>query len=65
MKKLVSLVFVLSLLVLGLRTGSVFADSGGIKVDDDNVCADTDRETNVLGNSVPAYVWLNAAAGGG
>jgi aminopeptidase N len=54
-----SLVVISMMLILGFVATPLLADSGGIKVDDDSVCADVDRETNLLSNSATAYVWLN------
>ena len=57
--RFLSLVVISMMLILGFVATPLLADSGGIKVDDDLVCSDVDRETNFLASGVTAYVWLN------
>ena len=61
--RIFSLFVVMMLLIFGFAAIPVLADSGGIKVDDDNSCPLVDKEANVLGNGAGAFVWLNAQAG--
>jgi hypothetical protein len=51
---------VLALVFLLAATSTALATTGGIKVDNDNTCADVDREDNTLGTgSAGSWIWLN------
>lgn len=51
------------LLIFGFAAIPVLDDSGGIKVDDDNNCAEPNKEANSLNSSSGAYIWLNVPGG--
>ena len=59
-----SLVVISMMLILGLSAVPVFADSGGIKVDDDNNCFEPNKQANFLcAGGACATLWLNAPQG--
>jgi len=60
-----SLVVISMMLIVGLSASSVLAKPGGVKVDEDAECDDSDRETNYNpdGCDGTAFLWLSIASG--